>query len=117
VHLEASTKPPIHNLIHEFLINMAFAMACPNFKKGLKMAFGPLGVKQRFERGEKYPSVVYKATSALLFRPPISSSVDPCTEHLGYCKRVSPMLMRSFLEQIVIHCGTIDRKHKYQKLP
>jgi hypothetical protein len=26
------------------LINMAFTMACPNFKKGLKMAFGPLGV-------------------------------------------------------------------------
>jgi hypothetical protein len=45
VHLEASTKPPIHNLIHEFLIKMAFTMACPNFKKGLKMAFGPLGVK------------------------------------------------------------------------
>jgi hypothetical protein len=45
VHLEASIKPPIHNLIHEFLINMAFTMACPNFKEGLKMAFGPLGVK------------------------------------------------------------------------
>jgi hypothetical protein len=44
VRLEASTKPPIHNLIHEFLINMAFTMAYPNFKKGLKMAFGPLGV-------------------------------------------------------------------------
>jgi hypothetical protein len=44
VRLEASTKPPIHNLIHEFLINMAFTMACPNFKKGMKMAFGPLGV-------------------------------------------------------------------------
>jgi hypothetical protein len=44
VHLKASTKPPIHNLIHEFLINMAFTMACPNFKKGMKMAFGPLGV-------------------------------------------------------------------------
>jgi hypothetical protein len=40
VHLEASTKPPIHSLIHEFLINMVFT----NFKKGLKMAFGPLGV-------------------------------------------------------------------------
>jgi hypothetical protein len=26
-------------------MNMAFTMACPNFKKGLKMAFGPLGVK------------------------------------------------------------------------
>jgi hypothetical protein len=26
------------------LINMTFTMACPNFKKGLKMAFGPLGV-------------------------------------------------------------------------
>jgi hypothetical protein len=45
VHLEASTKPPIHNLIHEFLINMAFTMASPNFKKGMKMAFGSLGVK------------------------------------------------------------------------
>jgi hypothetical protein len=43
VRLEASTKPPIHNLIHEFFINMAFTMAYPNFKKGLKMAFGPLG--------------------------------------------------------------------------
>jgi hypothetical protein len=45
VGLEAGTKPPIHNLIHEFLINMAFTMAYPNFKKGLNMAFGPLGVK------------------------------------------------------------------------
>jgi hypothetical protein len=41
VRLEASTKPPIH----EFLINMASTMACPNFKKSLKMDFGPLGVK------------------------------------------------------------------------
>jgi hypothetical protein len=45
VRLEASAKPPIHNLIHGFLINMAFTMAYPNFKKGLKMTFGPLGVK------------------------------------------------------------------------
>jgi hypothetical protein len=45
VHLEASTKPHVHNLIHEFLINMAITMACPNFKKGLKMVFGPLGVR------------------------------------------------------------------------
>jgi hypothetical protein len=46
VCLEASTKPPIQNLIHEFLIDMAFTMAYPNFKKGLKMAFGPLGVNK-----------------------------------------------------------------------
>jgi hypothetical protein len=45
VSFEASTKPHIHNLIHEFLINMAFTMAYPNFKKGLKMVSGPLGVK------------------------------------------------------------------------
>jgi hypothetical protein len=44
VRLETSTKPHVHNLIHEFLINMAFTMACPNFKKGLKMVSGPLGV-------------------------------------------------------------------------
>jgi hypothetical protein len=43
VCLEGSTKPPIYNFIHEFLIEMAFTMACPDFKKGLKMAFGPLG--------------------------------------------------------------------------
>jgi hypothetical protein len=45
VHLEASTKPHVHNLIHEFLINMAFTMAYPNFKKDLKMVSGPLGIK------------------------------------------------------------------------
>jgi hypothetical protein len=45
MHLEASTKPHVHNLIHEFLINMALTMAWPNFKKGLKMVSGPLGVK------------------------------------------------------------------------
>jgi hypothetical protein len=27
---------------------MAFTMACPNFKKGLKMVSGPLGVKLIF---------------------------------------------------------------------
>jgi hypothetical protein len=46
VHLEARTKPQVHNLIHEFLIDMAFTMACPNFNKGLKMVSGPLGVKE-----------------------------------------------------------------------
>jgi hypothetical protein len=45
VRLEASTKPHAHKKIHEFLINMAFTMACPKFKKGLKMASTPLGVK------------------------------------------------------------------------
>jgi hypothetical protein len=44
VCLEASTKPHVHSLIHELLINMAFTMACPNFKKGLKMVSRPLGV-------------------------------------------------------------------------
>jgi hypothetical protein len=46
VRLEASNKPHVHNLIHEFLINMAFTMACPNFKKGLKMVSGPLGARK-----------------------------------------------------------------------
>jgi hypothetical protein len=44
--LEASSKPHVHNLILEFLINMALTMACPNFKKGLKMVSRPLGVKK-----------------------------------------------------------------------
>jgi hypothetical protein len=43
--LGASNKPHVHKKIHEFLINMAFTIACPNLKKGLKMAFRPLGVK------------------------------------------------------------------------
>jgi hypothetical protein len=29
---------------------MAFTMACPNFKKDLKMAFGPLGVKYHTQK-------------------------------------------------------------------
>jgi hypothetical protein len=49
VRFEASTKPPIYNLIHEFLINMAFTMVCPNFKEGMKMAFGSLGDKHHLQ--------------------------------------------------------------------
>jgi hypothetical protein len=45
VHLEANTKPHVHKKIHEFFIYMAFTMACPNFRKSLKMAFGPLEIK------------------------------------------------------------------------
>jgi hypothetical protein len=48
VHLEAGTKPCVLKKIHEFLIIMAFTMACPNFKKSLKMAFGPLGIKEYY---------------------------------------------------------------------
>ena len=44
MHLKVSIKPHVHKKIHEFLINMTFTMACPNFKKGLEMAFGPLRV-------------------------------------------------------------------------
>jgi hypothetical protein len=67
VQFEASTKPPIHNLIHEFLINMVFTMACPNFKKGLKMTFGPLGVKplphtKSFKKGKKHTDMFEKTS-------------------------------------------------------
>jgi hypothetical protein len=62
VRVEASTEPPIHNLIHEFLINMAFTMAYPNFKKDLKMTSGPLGVKYQtkeplFEKLKKHTRI------------------------------------------------------------
>jgi hypothetical protein len=50
VCFEANTKPHVHKKIHEFLINMAFTMAYPNFKKGLKMAFGPLGARVELRR-------------------------------------------------------------------
>jgi hypothetical protein len=50
VRLEASTKPHVHKKIHEFLINMASTMACPNFKKGLKKTFGHLGVNKNQAR-------------------------------------------------------------------
>jgi hypothetical protein len=45
VCLEASTKPPIPSLIHDFFMNMASTMAYPNFKNSLKIAFGPSSVK------------------------------------------------------------------------
>jgi hypothetical protein len=46
VHLEASTKPHIHQKFQIFWTNIAFTMACPNFKNGPKNGLGPLGVKK-----------------------------------------------------------------------
>jgi hypothetical protein len=48
VHFEASTKPHVHKKIHEFLISVAFTMAI-FIKKGLKMAFGPLGIDEKIK--------------------------------------------------------------------
>jgi hypothetical protein len=31
---------------------MAFTMACPNFKKGLKMVFSPLGVNRQISTNQ-----------------------------------------------------------------
>jgi hypothetical protein len=45
MHLEASIKPHIHQKIQIFWTNIAFTMACPNFKNGPKNGLGPLGVK------------------------------------------------------------------------
>jgi hypothetical protein len=44
VHLEASTKPHVHQKIENFGTNIASTMACPNFKSGPKIALRPLGV-------------------------------------------------------------------------
>jgi serine protease inhibitor ecotin len=38
------------------LINMAFTMACPNFKKGLKTVSGHLGVKISLQHQKFLPS-------------------------------------------------------------
>jgi hypothetical protein len=45
VHLEASTKPHVHQKFEIFWTNIAFTMAYPNFKNGPKKGLGPLGVK------------------------------------------------------------------------
>jgi hypothetical protein len=45
VHLEASTKPHIHQKFEIFWTNIASTMTCPNFKNGPKNGLGPLGVK------------------------------------------------------------------------
>jgi hypothetical protein len=44
VHLEASTKPHVHQKFEIFWTNIASTMACPNFKNGPKNGLGPLGV-------------------------------------------------------------------------
>jgi hypothetical protein len=76
VRLEANTKSHVHNLIHEFFINMDFTMAYPNFKKGLKMVFGPLEVKfllgpavagrVPFQCGAKMTIIIYPILIQLL---------------------------------------------------
>jgi hypothetical protein len=59
LHVEASTKPRVHKKTHEFLINMVFTVACPNFKKALKMAFNPSRVLYTMQasKGEPTPSL------------------------------------------------------------
>jgi hypothetical protein len=48
MHLEASTKPHVHQKFQIFWTNIAFTMACPNFKNGPKNGLGPLGVNTTF---------------------------------------------------------------------
>jgi hypothetical protein len=43
--LEAGTKPHVYQKVEIFWTNIAFTMACPNFKNGQKNGLGPLGVK------------------------------------------------------------------------
>jgi hypothetical protein len=44
VRLEASTKPHIHQKFELFWTNIAFTMACPNFKNGPKHGLRSLGL-------------------------------------------------------------------------
>jgi hypothetical protein len=44
VHLEASTKPHVHQKFEIFWTNIASTMACPNFKNRPKKGLGPIGV-------------------------------------------------------------------------
>jgi hypothetical protein len=44
VHLEASTKPHVHQKFEIFWTNIASTMACPISKNGPKMGLRPLGV-------------------------------------------------------------------------
>jgi hypothetical protein len=45
VHLEASTKPHVHQKFEIFWTNIASTMACPKFQNGPKNGLRPLGVK------------------------------------------------------------------------
>jgi hypothetical protein len=44
VHLEASTKPHVHQKFEIFWTNIASTMACPMSKNGPKKGLRPLGV-------------------------------------------------------------------------
>jgi hypothetical protein len=50
VHLEASTKPHVHQKFEIFWTTIASTMAYPNFKNGPKNSLGPLGVKYCYLR-------------------------------------------------------------------
>jgi hypothetical protein len=90
VRLEASTKPHVHNLIHDFLINMAFIMACPNFKKGLKMVSGPLGINDYV-----MPSFILHIT--FLNKTTVTM----------YCRRISKDTCARYLEVTWIQFGFV----------
>jgi hypothetical protein len=95
VRLEASTKPHIYNLIHEFLVNMAFTMACPNFKKGLKMAFGPLGIKLKTSFVEHWASVIITTLDSISLLSTITIESSSTTNF-----QILPALIYTFLQLI-----------------
>jgi hypothetical protein len=47
VHLEASTKPHVHQKFESFWTNTASTIACPNFKNGPKNGLHLLGIKYK----------------------------------------------------------------------
>jgi hypothetical protein len=63
VHLEASTKPHVHQKFEIFWTNIASTMAYPNFKNGPKKGLGPLGVKQYTTPSIKHPKLNFLVIS------------------------------------------------------
>jgi hypothetical protein len=80
VHLEASTKPHVHQKLQIFWTNIAFTMACPNFKNGPKNGLGPLGVNILYTSSglaTTNPNNILCASSRADNCPPIGHILHP----------------------------------------
>jgi hypothetical protein len=81
VHLEASTKPHVHQKFQIFWTNIAFTMACPNFKNGPKNSLGPLGVKLKFGGGNLFSPAM---TSTIEGNNSVGSLLEPLLKNVMY---------------------------------
>jgi hypothetical protein len=86
---------------------MAFTMACPNFKKGLKIVSGPLEVKQLPQN--PVPHLIWCSTSMFQYLQSAALTVASKLKYTKLCKQFVSTALPSFMTM----CSSLLIPSKY----